>query len=361
MNDVQDAIRTVLVSSSNPMSVSDICAAIASRSSHLIPESSIRSSLRIQSRKGDGLFTCISRGMYAMNPRLDCRTFGYGDSELVNADAFSYMATMPSESVHAIVTDPPYGLVEYGEGQIEKLRRGRGGIWRLPPSFDGARRSPLPRFTTLTKNDRQNLYEYFKCFGELCMSILVPGANVVVASNPLVCHIVASALEDAGLETRGQIVRLVQTMRGGDRPKGSETDYHDVSVMPRSQFEPWVMMRKPLSMTVASNLDSYGTGGWMRLDEDHPFGDVIKSSPTNASERKIANHPSLKPQKLMRHIVRGALPLGEGTVLDPFAGSGSTLAACEAVGYRSMGIERDAQYFDLACDAIPKLARLNPR
>ena len=359
MNDVQNAIRAILSSSSNPMSVSDICAAIASKLDYRIPESSIRSSLRIQSRKNDGLFTCISRGVYAMNPRLDSKTYRYGNCELVNADAFSYMSTMPTESVHAVVTDPPYGLVEYKEEQIDKLRKGRGGIWRLPPSFDGARRSPLPRFTTLTKSDRQNLYEYFKCFGELCMSALVPGANVVVASNPLVCHIVASALEDAGLETRGQIVRLVQTMRGGDRPKGGESDYHGVSVMPRSQFEPWVMMRKPLSMTVASNLDSYGTGGWMRLDEDHPFGDVIKSSPTNTSERKIANHPSLKPQKLLRHIVRGVLPLGEGVVLDPFAGSGSTLAACEAVGYKSIGIERDAQYFDLACDAIPRLAQLD--
>jgi DNA modification methylase len=45
-------------------------------------------------------------------------------------------------------------------------------------------------------------------------------------------------------------------------------------------------------------------------------------------------------------------------VLDPFAGSGSTLAAAEAVGYRSVGIERDKVYFDLAAQAIPRLAAL---
>jgi site-specific DNA-methyltransferase (adenine-specific) len=54
--------------------------------------------------------------------------------------------------------------------------------------------------------------------------------------------------------------------------------------------------------------------------------------------------------------VRGVLPLGEGTVLDPFAGSGSTLAAAEAVGYKSIGVEKDATYFSLAKSAIPKLA-----
>ena len=52
-------------------------------------------------------------------------------------------------------------------------------------------------------------------------------------------------------------------------------------------------------------------------------------------------HPSLKPQDFLRQLVRGVLPLGEGVVLDPFCGAGSTLAAAEAVGYRSVGIEND--------------------
>jgi site-specific DNA-methyltransferase (adenine-specific) len=52
------------------------------------------------------------------------------------------------------------------------------------------------------------------------------------------------------------------------------------------------------------------------------------------------------------------LPLGKGIVFDPFAGSGSTLAASEAVGYESIGVEKDATYFDAAVEAIPKLAKL---
>jgi len=54
-------------------------------------------------------------------------------------------------------------------------------------------------------------------------------------------------------------------------------------------------------------------------------------------------------------LVRGVLPLGEGIVLDPFCGSGSTLAAAEAVGYRSVGIESDPEYFGMACQAVPRL------
>jgi site-specific DNA-methyltransferase (adenine-specific) len=85
---------------------------------------------------------------------------------------------------------------------------------------------------------------------------------------------------------------------------------------------------------------------------------VIESAPTRAAERKLAAHPSLKPQAFMRRLVRGVLPLGKGIVLDPFAGSGSTLAACETIGYDSIGLEKDPAYFDIAVNAIPRLAKL---
>ena len=93
---------------------------------------------------------------------------------------------------------------------------------------------------------------------------------------------------------------------------------------------------------------------------DKPFGDVIPSAPTRKNERALAPHPSLKPQAFLRRVVRGALPLGKGIVLDPFAGAGSTLAAAEAVGYRSIGIEKDSHYFEMAREAIPKLIRFQP-
>jgi site-specific DNA-methyltransferase (adenine-specific) len=59
-----------------------------------------------------------------------------------------------------------------------------------------------------------------------------------------------------------------------------------------------------------------------------------------------------------RKVVRGVLPLGRGIVLDPFAGSGSTLAAAEAVGYERIGVERDRADFELAREALPRLAAL---
>ena len=60
------------------------------------------------------------------------------------SDTIKWLSDLQPNSIHAIVTDPPYGVIEYDEKNQSKLRAGRGGVWRHPPSFDGAQRHPLP-------------------------------------------------------------------------------------------------------------------------------------------------------------------------------------------------------------------------
>jgi site-specific DNA-methyltransferase (adenine-specific) len=289
---------------------------------------------------------------------VESPAFRFGRASLFLDDCNAWMDRQLPDSIHAVVTDPPYGLIEYSDVEQEKLRQGKGGIWRIPPSFDGSKRSPLPRFTVLRPTDLDALERFFLAWGRRLMRVLVPGANVLVASNPLLSHLVSGALARAGLERRGEIVRLVMTMRGGDRPKAAHIEFSDVSVMPRSMWEPWLMFRKPVDGRVQDNLRRWGTGGFRRISGARPFGDVIESAPTRASERRLAAHPSLKPQAFLRQLVRGVLPLGIGVVFDPFAGSASTLAAAEAVGYESIGVERDPVYFKVASEGAPRLAAL---
>ncbi|TSA42150.1 MAG: site-specific DNA-methyltransferase [Betaproteobacteria bacterium] len=363
--EVRDAIVSVLKARPHGASVTDITQQVTALIGD-VPASSVRSYLQLNTPQ---FFARMNRAQYALNgfefqplapsKKPASHSISFGKATLVLDDCFAWLERQPSNSLHAVITDPPYGLVEYSELEQKKLRAGKGGVWRIPPSFDGSVRSPLPRFTVLKQTDLDALEQFFTAWAARVLPVLVPGANVVVASNPLLSYLVSGALARAGLERRGEIVRLVMTMRGGDRPKHAHEEFPEVSVMPRSMWEPWLVFRKPLDGRVQDNLRKWGTGGFRRISTDRPFGDVIESSPTRSSERVLAPHPSLKPQAFLRQLVRGVLPLGKGIVFDPFAGSGSTLAASEAVGYESIGVEKDATYFDVAVKAIPKLAKLS--
>ena len=362
--EVRDAVIATLRAYPDGVSMRQIVADVRGLIGPDVADSSIRSYLRLNTPE---LFRRVDRGQYQLAAFMErgngadrgqdaFESVVHDRATIVHGDCLAWLRDCEPSSIHAVVTDPPYGLVEYSAKEQSKLRAGKGGVWRLPPSFDGARRSPLPRFTVLSPSDREDLAQFFATWGALLAPVLVPGANVVVATNPLLSYIVSGALAQAGLERRGEIVRLVTTMRGGDRPKGAHEEFAEVSVMPRSMWEPWLVFRKPLEGRVQDNLRTWLTGGFRRPSTDHPFGDVIRSAPTRKEERALAPHPSLKPQEFLRQVVRGVLPLAEGVVLDPFCGAGSTLAAANAMGYQSVGVEKDAEYFEIATRAVPQLS-----
>ncbi|MDZ7687285.1 MAG: site-specific DNA-methyltransferase [Halobacteriales archaeon] len=182
-------------------------------------------------------------------------------------------------------------------------------------------------------------------------------------------HVVSDAFDEAGLERRDVLMRKTKTLRGGDRPKGAHdhSEYSMVSSMPRVYWEPWLLYRKPYEGRLEENLDEWQTGGLRRESEDRPFTDLLTNGKTPKKEREITSeanpengdsHPNIKPQNLMRELCHAALPLKEGVILDPFMGSGSTIAACEALEYESIGIELDANYYEMAKKSIPELAKI---
>jgi DNA modification methylase len=281
--------------------------------------------------------------------------------KLHHADCFDWLRECPPQSIHAVCTDPPYGVLEFTGKEVAKLRAGRGGVWRLPPTIGGSKRDPLPRFTVLSDAQKQEVKRFFHEWSKLLLPALVPGAHVCVAGNPMLQHLVQAALAEAGYEVRGAVMRMYYSFRGGDRPKNAEREFPEVCVTPKGAYEPWMLFRKPIECrTVAENLRKWGTGGLRRLSTDKPLADTIPSGRTPDTEEAISDHPCLKPQHFMRIIVRALLPLASGVVLDPFMGSGSTIAAAEAIGYRSQGVELDADYFRLADKAVPRLAALYP-
>ena len=136
-----------------------------------VPASSVRSYLNLNCPHK---FTRLSTGRYALatetltveRPSAKEPSHRIGLSTLYVADCMGWLAGREENSVHAVVTDPPYGLHEYTAKEQGKLRAGRGGVWRIPPSFDGHQRSPLPRFTVLTDDDRATLQVFFKTWAD---------------------------------------------------------------------------------------------------------------------------------------------------------------------------------------------------
>jgi DNA modification methylase len=96
----------------------------------------------------------------------------------------------------------------------------------------------------------------------------------------------------------------------------------------------------------------HGTAPWQDCDYGGDTGGPSRffyTAKASTSERDGATHPTVKPLDLMRWLVRLVTPPG-GVVLDCFAGSGTTLLAAKAEGFRCIGIERDPGYAAMAAE-----------
>lgn len=204
------------------------------------------------------------------------------------------------------------------------------------------------------------------------LRVLKPGANAFVFAHPKKAHRVACAIEDAGFQIQDTIAWFFTT----GMPK-TKTDL-------KPAYEPIIVARKPgegrlyierclVPYRDAADLAKAKQKNPGRKDKvtsavyagDRPQQLVNEEGrrPTNAiadegaaamlgepsrilyvpKARGERLHPTEKPLDLMRYLVRLATPPG-GCVLDPFAGSGTTIAASVAEGMTAYGIELDAEH-----------------
>ncbi len=142
--EVRDAIVNVLEGRPNGASVQEIGSDVT-RLIGDVSASSVRSYLRLNTPE---LFARVDRAQYVlagMAPEVETTgaavttgevpAFDTRHGRMFQEDCLSWLERQAKNSVHAVVTDPPYGLVEYSDAEQIKLRQGRGGVWRIPPSF----------------------------------------------------------------------------------------------------------------------------------------------------------------------------------------------------------------------------------
>lgn len=299
--------------------------------------------------------------------------------KLHHGDCLKVMQQLKDEGiqVHSVVTDPPYHLASivsrFGkEGSAPTVDQGvfrRSSTGFMGKEWDGG--------------DIAFKVETWK----LCYDLLLPGGHLVAFAATKNYHRMACAIEDAGFEIRDQLGWLYGTgfPKSHDVGKGMSTAL-------KPAWEPICLARKPISeKTIKDNVELHGVGG-LRIEDcrvgnkggtssigepnyknkvygkglgglkiinenkgrwpanvitdgsfDEPHFNYFYSAKESKDERFGSKHPTVKPVALMRYLTRLVTPEG-GTILDPFAGSGTTLQAGVMEGFTVIGIEKDLQY-----------------
>jgi len=284
---------------------------------------------------------------------------------LEHGDCLEVLRTMGSDSVDAIVTDPPYGLAFMGKRWDYDV-----------PSVD--------------------------IWAE-CLRVLKPGGHLLAFAGTRTQHRMAVRIEDAGFDIRDMIAWVYGS--GFPKSHNLDGDWQGWGTALKPALEPITVARKPLVGTVAANVLEHGTGalnvdgcrvgrdtddvsGWSQTGSkasanramsggnyardakpdaagrwpanlihdgsEEPcalLGDAARffycAKASKADRGEGNNHPTVKPTDLMRYLCRLVTPPG-GIVLDPFMGSGSTGKAALLEGFQFIGIEREQQYLDIA-------------
>jgi DNA modification methylase len=324
-----------------------------------------------------------------MSALTDAKPPMYGDGgrwALVQADSLALLPELPEGSVDAVITDPPYGIGFAGE------------------AWDGGKLTDAPAFQEWTTR-----------WASGALRALKPGGWLAAFGTPRTFHRLVAGVEDAGFEVRDQVLWLYGqgVPKSHRRPDGLSSclkPAYEPVLLARKPMEGTLDANLAAHGTGALNIDAAraphpggGRGFWpaniafshrARCRPAHCQSDcpapLIDRRPQsgvgisrlfyapkanrrereagceglplcevplyprggNSPARLVRNtHPTVKPLELMRWLTRMICPPG-GTVLDPFAGSGSTGAACVQEERRFLGIERDERYVPVACARI---------
>lgn len=237
----------------------------------------------------------------------------FANATMYNGEAYSLLRQLPSDSVNAILTDPPYSS---------------GGM-----TMDSRQRPPADKYQN---SDSQRIYPTFTGDNRDQRSFLVwatlwlteahrvakPGASCLVFTDWRQLPTMTDALQAGGWIWRNILVWT----KPNSRP--SLGDF-------RRQCEYLVV----------------GTKGKFAPAHRQCLPGVFTHSVVTSARRK---HLTEKPIPLLQELL-AVVPEG-GTVLDPFAGSATTGAACLATGRKFIGFEMTQEYFKIACERLQELA-----
>ncbi|WVK04633.1 site-specific DNA-methyltransferase [Xanthomonas campestris pv. olitorii] len=231
-------------------------------------------------------------------------------NQLLQGDALIILPTLEGNSFDALITDPPYA-----SGGLTAAARAR------PPSTKYCRDGGHADFVGDERDQRSHL-KWMHLWLSECARVLKDGAPVLLFTDWRQLPLTTDALQIAGFTWRGI---TVWDKTEGVRPQLGRF---------RNQAEYIV----------------WGSKGNMPLDRRAPVLPGVIREPVRKADK---HHLTGKPTELMRQLVR--ICESGGRVLDPFAGSGTTLVAAELEGYCWTGVEKTEHYATVASGRISEI------
>lgn len=236
---------------------------------------------------------------------------------LYRGDALAVLRDLPTASADACLTDPPYG-----EGVA---------------SWDGPR-----------------CREWYVAWLRELNRVLVPGGPILSFAPRRRIDVFMTALREVrGDESECPLQTMAWQHRQGFRPAvGYLRPEHEaivISGLVRSALDEVRAARHAVEYR-ATTCPNCGTTT-ERTRTGHPIGPVAGTIIDLARRKKRVDrtgHPTQKPEALVSYLVALVAEPG-ATVIDPFAGSGTTLAAARAIGRSAVGIERSIRTCGIAC------------
>ena len=266
---------------------------------------------------------------------------------LENADCREGMKRLPENSVSLILTDPPYFIGDMtDEWDTEKLKA----------QIKTKGFTSLPSNMSFSPKQGRDLQQFLSPIAEEWMRVIRPGGFCLVFSQNRLVHRTAIAIEDAGFEIRDTLLWRYKGMQG--QPKAFSQDHlvkrRDISdaekerlirklngrktAQLKPQGEMIILAQAPREGTLVDNWDKWETG---LIDVSNPYLEPDRFPGTVMASRKPKErhgHLTPKPVDLLQHLIR-IFSTEHQTVLDCFAGCGSTGVACKLENRHFIGYE----------------------
>jgi len=287
-------------------------------------------------------------------------------NKIINGDCQTIMKELPDNYISACITDPPYNYEFIGhkwdEQEIKRrMNKAKDNSKTLVKNIPyGSGLAGGVRNKRWYQKNRDNVVDYENwCYewGKELFRVCKPGATVLVFNSTRTIAHVQIALEKAGFYARDILVyrRTSGIPKGINMQKKMEQkgyanseEFAGWQSCLRNEWESICVLQKPLVNNYTETLMTYGTGLFYTTMDNGGFQSNILEDIKRDKSADYNIHCTVKPLDLMQKLIKIFAPKTKGSIiLDPFAGSGTTLVAAKEAGVDYLGIEIEPQYIDI--------------